>query len=178
MQKLFTFVVLLCAALFCSANNEMGIIHKAVVVLKGPSNVTGVVTFEQTWRHSSVCIKGTIKGLDPNAKRGVHVHQFGNATDGCASSGLHFNPYNKNHGAPWDKERHVGDLGNIESDASGVVHWDTEDNVISLNGPNSIIGRTLVIHVATDDLGKGNPPDTFTTGNAGARAACGIIGIA
>jgi superoxide dismutase, Cu-Zn family len=73
--------------------------------------------------------------------------QFGNATDGCASSGLHFNPYNTNHGARTDEERHVGDLGNIESDAFGVARWQFEDEVISLNGPNSIVG--LVIYFKT-----------------------------
>jgi len=147
-------------------------------VLHGNSTVTGNVTFEQTWRHGPVVVTGIIQGLDKSAKRGMHVHQFGNATDGCASSGLHFNPYNANHGAPSDEERHVGDLGNIESDEFGVARWRFDDDVISLNGPNSIVGRTLVIHALTDDLGKGQPPDTFITGNAGARAACGIIGIA
>lgn len=29
---------------------------------------------------------------------------------------------------------------------------------------------------ATDDLGRGNNTDTHTTGNAGARLACGVVG--
>jgi len=94
------------------------------------------------------------------------------------SAGPHFNPYNMTHGAPTDTTRHVGDLGNIQSDASGNAVFTFTDSVISLNGPSSIIGRAVVVHAGTDDLGKGGTPDSLTTGNAGARAGCGIIGVA
>jgi superoxide dismutase, Cu-Zn family len=56
------------------------------------------------------------------------------------SSGSHFNPEGKTHGAPQDRNRHVGDLGNVRSDATGVVTLDISDSQISLNGPYSIIG--------------------------------------
>ncbi len=41
--------------------------------------------------------------------------------------------------------RHVGDLGNVVADASGVANVNIEDKLLSLTGSNSIIGRSLVV---------------------------------
>lgn len=38
--------------------------------------------------------------------------------------------------------------------------------------------RVLQVHDGVDDLGKGGHKDSLTTGNAGGRAACGVIGFA
>lgn len=52
------------------------------------------------------------------------------------------------------------------------------DSIISLTGQNCIIGRAIVVHKDEDDLGLGGQSDSLTTGHAGDRLACGIIGIA
>lgn len=31
---------------------------------------------------------------------GMHIHQFGDTTNGCTSNGVHYNPFNETHGAP------------------------------------------------------------------------------
>ncbi|KAJ6585053.1 superoxide dismutase [Mycena capillaripes] len=148
----------------------------AVVVLKG-DQATGTVTFEQKNGVGATTVTGELRNLDPLASRGFHVHQFGDLTDGCLSAGPHFNPFARNHGAPSDTERHVGDLGNIKTDESGSASFKFEDPLISLNGPLSILGRAVVLHAGTDDLGRGGDPESLKTGNAGARAACGVIGL-
>jgi Cu-Zn family superoxide dismutase len=76
------------------------------------------------------------------------------------------------HGAPNSDMRHAGDTGNIVADLDGNAHLDYVDAVISLNGDYSIIGRAVIVHAKEDDL------TTQPTGAAGARAACGVIGVA
>lgn len=40
---------------------------------------------------------------------------------------------------------HVGDLGNIVADQNGAVDIVIEDRLVSLSGPNSVIGRAFVV---------------------------------
>ncbi len=82
-----------------------------------------------------------------------------------------FNPEGKKHGGPSDIERHIGDLGNIVANEEGIAHLELTDKLIKLNGKNSVIGRAIIVHQGEDDL------SSQPTGNAGARAAYGVIGI-
>jgi Cu-Zn family superoxide dismutase len=113
-------------------------------------------------------LQGLTKG-----KHGFHIHEFGdcNSPDGTSAGG-HFNPEGKTHGAPMDMSRHEGDMGNLEADDSGKAYLEYLDTVIKLKGPNSIIGRSIIVHKGEDDL-KSQP-----AGNAGPRVACGVIGVA
>jgi Cu-Zn family superoxide dismutase len=121
-----------------------------------------------------------ISGLSPNSQHGFHVHEFGDLSSGldCLSTGPHFNPFKRDHGAPKDHNRHVGDLGNLQTDASGVAKIDFTDRKIRLHGERNIVGRGIVVHANIDDLGRGGESDSKTTGHAGARAGCGVIGVA
>ncbi|RFU77797.1 superoxide dismutase [Trichoderma arundinaceum] len=145
---------------------------KAVTVLRGDAKVSGTVIFEQASEGAPTTITYDITGNDPNAKRGFHIHTFGDNTNGCTSAGPHFNPFNKTHGSPTDDARHVGDLGNLETDAQGNAKGTFTDSLVQLIGPNSVIGRTVVVHAGTDDLGKGDNEESLKTGNAGPRPAC------
>ena len=44
-----------------------------------------------------------------------------------------------------ERGRHVGDIGNIQPDANYEVHVEIEDNLISLEGINSVVGRSVVV---------------------------------
>ncbi|XP_011306996.1 superoxide dismutase [Cu-Zn] [Fopius arisanus] len=147
---------------------------KAVCVLQG--DVKGTIFFEQENDSAPVKVTGEVAGL-AKGQHGFHIHEFGDNTNGCTSAGPHFNPLGKEHGGPTDGVRHVGDLGNVEAGTDGVAKVNISDKQIQLQGAHNIIGRTLVVHADIDDLGKGGHELSKTTGNAGARLACGVIGI-
>src|SRR5262249_4317075 len=135
------------------------------------SKVSGIVTFTPV--ADGVQVRAEIAGLTPG-KHGFHVHEFGDCSAGDASSaGAHFNPTNKPHAGPDATERHVGDMGNVEADASGKAKLEHLDHQISLtNAQSSVIGRLVVVHATVDDL-RSRP-----AGDSGARIACGVIGLA
>jgi len=146
---------------------------KAISVLHptAGNKVSGTVTFTEV--ADGVQVQAEITGLSPG-KHGFHVHEFGDcsATD-LASAGAHFNPTNKPHAGPDTAERHVGDMGNLEADASGAAKLDYVDHEISLtDDQRSVIGRSVIVHAKADDL-KSQP-----AGDSGARIACGVIGRA
>lgn len=145
---------------------------KAIAVLHATSgsSVSGTVTF--TASGDAVNIVADISGLTPG-KHGFHIHEFGDCSspDG-KSAGGHFNPGNHQHGAPDATDRHAGDLGNIEADASGKAHLEMTDKVMKLSGTDSIVGHAVIVHEKADDL------KTQPTGDAGGRLGCGVIGIA
>ncbi|KAJ9699328.1 hypothetical protein PVL29_008094 [Vitis rotundifolia] len=153
----------------------VAVTKKAVAVLKGTSSVEGVVTLAQE-DDGPTTVSVRITGLTPG-KHGFHLHEFGDTTNGCMSTGAHFNPNGMTHGAPEDDVRHAGDLGNIVANAEGVAEATIVDTQIPLSGPNAVIGRALVVHELEDDLGKGGHELSLTTGNAGGRLACGVVGL-
>lgn len=149
----------------------------AIAVFNGPT-IKGTVKFTEKQDSSNlVQIDVNLSGLNKNALHGFHVHESGDLTDKCESMCAHFNPYGKQHGCPGKKERHVGDLGNLKTDAKGNAQYSFYDDVIRLRGTKAnILGRGLIIHADPDDCGSGGHPDSLTTGHAGKRIACAIIG--
>ncbi|MBW2278571.1 MAG: superoxide dismutase family protein [Deltaproteobacteria bacterium] len=129
--------------------------------------VSGSVTFTQV--DGNVHVHAEITGLTPG-KHGFHVHEVGDCSDPAGkSAGGHFNPDEMDHGGPHDAIRHVGDLGNLEADDGGKAVLDTDDSLVALDGPNTVIGRSVIVHADADDL------TSQPTGAAGARVACGVI---
>jgi superoxide dismutase, Cu-Zn family len=175
MKKLVMALVAVSAAFFYLEAQEPAksmAPQRATAVLhpSAKSMVHGLVVFTQ--KDGYVEITGEVKGLTPG-KHGFHIHEFGDCSESdfmCA--GGHFNPTGKHHGGPEDADRHAGDLGNITADDSGKATINMKDRVLRLSGPTSIIGRGVIVHAKADDL------RTQPSGDAGARVACGVIGIA
>ncbi len=112
----------------------------------------------------------TITGLQPNTEHGMHIHAVGECSGpDFKTSGDHFNPQTKNHGAPGDSNAHLGDLGNITTDGSGNFSGTLKIKNATRDGANGILRRSLIVHQNADDL-KSQP-----SGDSGDRIACLVI---
>lgn len=155
-------------------------------------NIEGTIEIIQETDRSPTMFVIDLKNFPKNSTHAMHIHELGNLTNGCHSTGGHYNPHKEKHGSRYIQgaKRHAGDLiNNIESDGHGKVRICFEDNLVKLSGKYSVIGRTIVIHSGIDDLGIGGIDDkgyivdekehkeSTKTGNAGGRMACAIIGI-
>jgi Cu-Zn family superoxide dismutase len=112
----------------------------------------------------------------PKGKHGFHIHKAGDLRgEGCMGACEHFHVGTPcDHGSvPGSKEpRHTGDLGNIEMHGSGAQY----SYLIHDIKPSDLLGRALIVHEDEDDLGKGDFPDSKTTGHSGKRIGCAIFG--
>lgn len=150
--------------LFSKITKATAVIHPT----KG-NRTKGIVHFTQ--EPSGVRITAEIENMAPG-EHGFHIHEFGDCgCDGAVCAGAHFNPTKMPHAGPENPKRHVGDLGNIIANQSGSGSYSFLDSHLALNGPYSIIGRTVIIHEKKDDL------TSQPTGDAGARIGCGVIGL-
>jgi Cu-Zn family superoxide dismutase len=139
------------------------------------NDISGNVKFTEFG--SKIKIDVFLSGLKPNSLHGFHVHEAGDLTDKCTSMCAHFNPYGLTHGCPGMKQRHVGDLGNLQTNNKGEAKYSFFDDFIKLRGSKAnILGRGLIIHEDPDDCGKGGNAESLKTGNAGKRIACAVIG--
>lgn len=143
---------------------------KAQAVLKPSINskVKGIIHFSEDG--DKMKIETLVEGLKPGP-HGFHIHEVGDCSKAdFSSAGGHFNPAHSGHGSLDSKKRHAGDLGNLMADTKGKANVTfTVEGLTVQPGPNSIIGRSVIIHNDKDDL-KSQP-----AGNSGPRVACGVI---
>lgn len=133
------------------------------------SQVHGEVTFTQIGP-DRVRVAGEISGHAAGPK-GFHIHEKGDCSaPDATSAGGHFNPMKRSHG-PNPTAGHAGDMGNLTFNEYGkaTINMVIQGVSVSKSAPNGIIGRAVVVHMSPDDL------KTDPTGNAGGRAACGVI---
>lgn len=148
-------------------------VKQAVAVLHptAGNKCRGTVRFTQ--EGDAVKVVADIEGLAPGQKHAFHVHQYGDSTsaDGMSAGG-HYNPDGHQHGLPDASQRHAGDLGNLQADNDGKAHYEiTVRNITVAGTKNPVIGRGVIVHAKVDDGGQ-------PVGNAGARIASGVIGVA
>lgn len=138
-----------------------------ILMSKSESKVKGFLRLTQ--RDGYVQVKGKVRDLKPG-EHGFHIHMYGDlmGKDGMAAGG-HYNPGGHKHGGPEAADHHAGDLGNIKAGDDGVAEVDTKAEGVMLS---ALLGRSIVVHADPDDL------TSQPSGNAGARVAVGVIGLA
>ncbi|HTJ24258.1 MAG TPA: superoxide dismutase family protein [Gemmatimonadaceae bacterium] len=129
----------------------------------------GTVTFADSY--SGVMIRGTVSdlGLGTHA---IHIHAIGKCEAPFTTAGGHFNPLTRQHGYLNPRGPHLGDLPNLTTPAAGSLTFEFLLPGVTLKGTNALLdgdGAAVVIHASKDDY------LTDPAGNAGARAACGVI---
>lgn len=132
--------------------------------------LSGHVLFKQDQPLGTTRALIQVGGFLPNGgPKAIHIHQYGDLSQGCLSTQGHYNPHGENH------PNHPGDLGNFMPQG-GIVSAVVPTRA-SLFGGNSVIGRAVVFHEKHDDLGRGGDAGSLQHGNAGRRLGCCVIGI-
>jgi superoxide dismutase, Cu-Zn family len=139
----------------------------------------GVAFFKE--RHDEVAVTAAVWRLDAGF-HGFHVHSVGLCEPPFTSAEGHFNPSGADHGD------HAGDLPSmlVNEDGTGELHFTTDR--FSLRDLFDDDGSALMVHAGRDNYANipdrytsslsgttGPDDDTLATGDAGARAACGVI---
>ena len=175
MHHLSMMVLLAAGTMLVGCTGPHGDVREGVAVLhptKG-HDVRGVVRFIE--QDKGVRVVADVGGLKANLKHGFHVHEYGDCTaPDATSAGGHYDPDDTGHHAMLNarEPHHAGDLGNLQADAQGRARYDAVVYNLSVLGTdNPVVGRAVIVHAKPDDGGQ-------PTGNAGPRAACGVVGIA
>lgn len=169
MMRLAALTPLAAALLLSACATPTGPSATAQLQATRGNTTSGEVRFVQ--QGDRVLVSGEVRGLKPNAEHGFHVHEKGDCSSGDGmSTGGHFNPMGRMHGAHGRGEHHVGDLPSLKADAAGVARFSFESTSVAVgSGSNDIVGRGLIVHRDPDDY------TTQPTGNAGPRLACAVI---
>jgi Cu-Zn family superoxide dismutase len=169
------------AALATGGDDRSGKRAKAVLHNADGQRV-GVAVFKE--RRGKVTVSASVWGLPPEF-HGFHVHSVGECVPPFTTAGGHFNPGGASHGA------HAGDLPSllVNRDGTGQLQFATDRFPVSELFDTD--GSALIVHAGRDNYANiptryhshpydtfGPDPDTLATGDAGARAACGVVEMA
>ncbi|EDV42916.1 uncharacterized protein Dana_GF16781, isoform A [Drosophila ananassae] len=140
------------------------------------AGVSGMISFQQLPYSSDIKVTINVTGLPPG-KHALHIHTFGDVSDGCKSTGGQF-PNNF--------------LGNVDTKDDGSISAVFQSIYLQLFGFNGIVGRSIVIHSKAIDLNTALNAEVFSSSlqpmpnalayqneenSLGAPIACGVISL-
>ncbi len=107
-------------------------------------------------------IIGEVEGMQ-GGLHGFKIHEFGDLEYGCKSTGDVYNPYGGPHGNSHQDitERRVGDIEQLQVRWNATGGYKNRDALVMLSGPQSVIGRSMVIYERKDDHDMTEHPATY-----------------
>jgi superoxide dismutase, Cu-Zn family len=154
--------------------------RRAVAALTDASGQkVGMAVFKES--HGRVDVKATVWRGAPGF-HGFHVHAVGECVPPFTSAGGHFNPAGVPHGD------HAGDMPSLLVNEDGTGELQFETDRFSISDLFDSDGSAVIVHAGRDNFANiptryhshatdtfGPDTETLATGDAGARAACGVI---
>jgi Cu-Zn family superoxide dismutase len=138
---------------------------RTVLLIAGDGSARGSVRVREASGGTALTI--SVAGL-PAGAHGVHLHEKGQCQGPAfTSAGGHWNPQVRKHGRDNPAGAHLGDLPNLDVQATGTGTAD-----LTVAGGSTLAdadGTSLVIHAKADDY------RTDPSGNSGDRIACAVI---
>ena|SRR6185295_11505829 len=137
------------------------------------TTVTGTATFTQMDAGDVTLTLDITVPSRANKSVAVHLHEMNDCSNSGTAAMGHWNPTNSTHGQLGvTKAYHLGDIGNIQLDASGHAKTIITTNAWNINGSDAtrnVVGRSIIVHSGVDDY------VTQPSGNSGTRIGCGGI---
>ncbi|XP_037951130.1 superoxide dismutase [Cu-Zn]-like [Teleopsis dalmanni] len=148
----------------------------AKLIGDGDNAADGVISFQQLPYNNDIKVTINVTGLPPG-KHALHIHTFGDLSEGCKSTGGQF-PNNF--------------IGNVDTKDDGSISAAFLSVYLNLFGFNGIVGRSVVIHSKPIDLNTALNAEVFSSSltsvpdalayqneenSVGPPIACGIISI-
>lgn len=150
---------------------------RASATIKG-EGITGTAQLVERKQGTGIVVDITVtaSGLKPGL-HGVHLHAVGKCEPDFAAAGGHFDPGPASNTDPdANHPFHMGDVPNLEADASGKGTLKAVTTRVTLSdGPLSLFdqdGSAIIIH-GNPDQGITGEPKSGVSG--GPRVACGVI---
>lgn len=118
-------------------------------------------------------ISGTLHGFPRQGEFAFHIREHGDCGNDARNAGAIFNPLGSRHGRYARGEHMLGDMDNLDVDATLSTAINRGVQGLTLGGGDytDIANRSFVIHESPDDYA------TQPAGNSGRAIACGVVQV-
>ena len=172
---------ILTAPLYASGDGRSSSSRKHVKVQLVDASGADAGLVKLTRQGKGVVVRAQVEGLTPGF-HGFHVHSVGECVPPFTSAGGHFNPDGTGHGS------HAGDMPSLLVLEDGTAQLQFTTDRFTIAELFDTDGTAIIVHALPDNFANiptryqsttegtfGPDSATLATGDAGGRAACGVV---